>query len=143
MKLHYSGFQGLQLGEVFGQGLGVVYGEAGISTCAGRPCKILQHILEVGILHVGLLPKLVFLSAGTCVVGPQAGLVVVPVEEFVAWMVLAPQPHSLGGGPPRSGPSACLRAVRAPNQRNPKSGASAESKHVETQQLKPQEAPPF
>ena len=53
------------------------------------------------------------------------------------------QPHSLGGGPPRSGPSACLRAVRAPNQRNPKSGASAESKHVETQQLKPQEAPPF
>ena len=89
MKLHYSGFQGLQLGEVFGQGLGVVYGGAGISTCAGRPCKILQHILEVGILHVGLLPKLVFLSAGTCVVGPQAGLVVVPVEEFVAWMVLA------------------------------------------------------
>ena len=69
MKLHYSGFQGLQLGEVFGQGLGVVYGEAGISTCAGRPCKILQHILEVGILRVGLLPKLVFLSAGTCVVG--------------------------------------------------------------------------
>ena len=89
MKLHYSGFQGLQLGEVFGQGLGVVYGEAGISTCAGRPWEILQHILQVGILHVGLLPKLVFLSAGTCVVGPQAGLVVVPVEEFVAWMVLA------------------------------------------------------
>ena len=137
MKLHYSGFQGLQLGEVFGQGLGVVYGEAGISTCAGRPWEILQHILEVGILHVGLLPKLVFLSAGTCVVGPQAGLVVVPVEEFVAWMVLALP------GVAKLSPSACLRAVRAPNQRNPKSGASAESKHVETQQLKPQEAPPF
>ena len=30
MKLYYSGFQGLQLGEVFGQGLGVVYGEAAI-----------------------------------------------------------------------------------------------------------------
>ena len=126
MKLHYSGFQGLQLGEVFGQGLGVVYGEAGISTCAGRPCKILQHILEVGILHVGLLPKLVFLSAGTCVVGPQAGLVVVPVEEFVAWMVLAlPGVAKLSltlleEVPPRSGPSACLRAVRAPKPAKPK-----------------------
>ena len=57
------------------------------STCR-RPWEILQHVLEVGILHVGLLPKLVFLSAGTCVVGPQGGLVVVPVEEFVAWMLL-------------------------------------------------------
>ena len=89
MKLDYFGFHGLQLGEVFGQGLGVVYGEAAISTCTEKPWEILQHILEVGILHVGLLSKLVFLSAGTCVVGFQAGVVAVPAEEFVAWMFLA------------------------------------------------------
>ena len=69
MKLHYSGFQGLQLGEVFGQGLGVVLWRG----ChlhlhrmtRGKFCSI---FFEVAILHVCLLPKLVFLSAGTCVV---------------------------------------------------------------------------
>ena len=90
MKLHYSGFQGLQLGEVFGQGLGVVYGEAGISTCAGRPCEILQHILEVWHPARRLVAETCFSSLLALVWSdPQAGLVVVPVEEFVAWMVLA------------------------------------------------------
>ena len=113
------------------------------------PAKFCNIFLRLASCTSAWLPKLVFLSAGTCVVGPQAG----PCSSTCggvccldgscsAWCGQT-QPHSLGGGPPRSGPSACLRAVRAPNQRNPKSGASAESKHVETQQLKPQEAPPF
>ena len=51
MKLDYSGFHGLQLGEVFGQGLGVVYGEAAISTCTGSSLTLLEEVLQ-GLVHL-------------------------------------------------------------------------------------------
>ena len=53
------------------------------------PAKFCNIFLRLASCTSACCRNLFFLSAGTCVVGPQAGLVVVPVEEFVAWMVLA------------------------------------------------------